>query len=159
MTTIAPDPAALVALRIGFKPAFALAPELFIEGTRVLPVEATGASFSAWVARAGVTWEFLDAGILALGVVGSGEFGSVHAVGADSLRRPQTDDHPWGAANLGLSLRVPASSMFFVRLEVGGFVTFFRHEYLITTPTNMPAEVHTIGDIGFRGSGFVGFFL
>jgi hypothetical protein len=159
MTAITPDFAGRFALRIGFKPGFALAPEVFIEGGYVPPVESKNATFSAALGRAGATWEFLDLQAVALGLYSSLELGVLNAVGADTIRRPQTDDSLWGAADLGLSLRVPASTSLFFRVEVGGFVTFYRHEYLIATPMNTPEDVHAIDAYGFRGSGFVGFFL
>jgi len=159
MGAVAPDLATRFALRVGFKPAFDLAPEAFLEGGAILPVETASATFSAFMARAGATWEFLELGSVALGVFTSAELGVVNAVGADTIRRPLTEDRPWGAVDFGLSLRAPATSALFVRAEVGGFATLYRHEYLITTPANTPAEVHTIDDFGLRASGFVGFFL
>ncbi len=162
MSAITPaDLASRFALRIGFKPGFDLAPEIFIEGGYVPAVESTNgnASFSAFLARGGLTWELVDLQALAFGPYLSVEFGVLNAEGAERIRRPVSEESLWGAADLGLSFRIPANSMFFFRGEVGGFVTFYRHEYLITTPTNTPEDVHAIGDYGFRGSGFVGFFL
>ena len=160
MTGITPaGVAARPALRGGFKPGFELAPEFFLEIAGIVPVEQTEATYSALLGRVGITWEFLDAGGVAIGLETAGEFGVVRAVGSDDLREPLTEEQPWVAADLGLSLRLPADSMFFVRVEVGPFVTFTRHEYVITTPANELESVYATPAFGGRLSGFVGFFL
>jgi hypothetical protein len=159
MSAIAPSLATRPALRVGFRPGSERMPEFFLEGAWLIPVSSEHASFSAFLARPGVAWEFWKVGSVALGLVTGVEFGVLEAEGADDIRAPRQEERPWAALDFGPSLRIPADSSFFVRAEGGALFTLYRHEYSIASPTNELEIIHEIPGYGFRASGFAGFFL